>query len=398
MARRPHAQVVPTSVGLLQSFDYIKNMALDLIKMDALEPIVKIEEVTNDELDQDVDQDNEEHEKPTPIPHTSTSKLSNESPDVKPQISQSSKVESPKPVDPKRASPIGFPMNGALQFKPIISKKGEPIGFPMNGPIGFPIIERPRPEKQKKARTREKRPKPPPTCDQCGRDFKTRVDLRSHMRTHTGERPYMCTECGKTYSQLGHLKVHIKSHTGDKQFPCSICHMAFYRNTDLDRHFRTHTGEKPFQCEICSKSFVQKSNLNMHMKAHSGDRAHQCTVCLKRFMTNSKLRLHLNKHNKVKSKDVPIMLAYSIKSDDEQKHLKPLVLELVIRVFGVEIRAFRFDKKMDDYLREPDATKTRGVVCGRCLSSTRAHRPMEWKRDRSFRALARTLDSDGTRQ
>ncbi|GBP57832.1 hypothetical protein EVAR_41501_1 [Eumeta japonica] len=38
------------------------------------------------------------------------------------------------------------------------------------------------------------------------------------------------------------------------------------------------------------------------------------------------------------------------------------------------------------------------VVCGRCLSSTRTHRPKEWKRDRSLRALARTLDSGGTRQ
>ncbi|GBP65106.1 hypothetical protein EVAR_5252_1 [Eumeta japonica] len=38
------------------------------------------------------------------------------------------------------------------------------------------------------------------------------------------------------------------------------------------------------------------------------------------------------------------------------------------------------------------------VVCGRCLSSTRTHRPMEWKRDRSFRALARTLGSGRMRQ
>ncbi|GBP74801.1 hypothetical protein EVAR_43106_1 [Eumeta japonica] len=31
------------------------------------------------------------------------------------------------------------------------------------------------------------------------------------------------------------------------------------------------------------------------------------------------------------------------------------------------------------------------VVCGRCLSSTRRHRPMERKKDCSFRALSRTL-------
>ncbi|GBP24028.1 hypothetical protein EVAR_10129_1 [Eumeta japonica] len=44
------------------------------------------------------------------------------------------------------------------------------------------------------------------------------------------------------------------------------------------------------------------------------------------------------------------------------------------------------------------ASATFTVVCGRCFSSTRTHRPMEWKRDRSFHALARTLGSGGTRQ
>ncbi|GBP66944.1 hypothetical protein EVAR_40536_1 [Eumeta japonica] len=36
------------------------------------------------------------------------------------------------------------------------------------------------------------------------------------------------------------------------------------------------------------------------------------------------------------------------------------------------------------------------IVCGRCLFSTQTHRPIERKRDRLFRALARTLGSGGT--
>ncbi|XP_077598039.1 uncharacterized protein LOC144213446 isoform X1 [Stigmatopora nigra] len=79
-------------------------------------------------------------------------------------------------------------------------------------------------------------------CFQCGKTFGTKFSLKTHIRSHTGKKPFSCTVCGKRFTQKGNLNSHARTHTGDKPFSCSFCGQGFTQKETLKTHIRTHTG------------------------------------------------------------------------------------------------------------------------------------------------------------
>lgn len=50
---------------------------------------------------------------------------------------------------------------------------------------------------------------------------------------------------------------------------CAFCMRRFWSAEDLRRHMRTHTGERPFSCDICRRRFTLKHSMLRHRKKHN---------------------------------------------------------------------------------------------------------------------------------
>lgn len=62
------------------------------------------------------------------------------------------------------------------------------------------------------------------------------------------------------------------------QIICAFCVRRFWSAEDLRRHMRTHSGERPFQCNVCSRKFTLKHSMLRHQKNHQRRQSqHSCS-------------------------------------------------------------------------------------------------------------------------
>ncbi|KAH7065669.1 hypothetical protein BKA63DRAFT_571819 [Paraphoma chrysanthemicola] len=90
-------------------------------------------------------------------------------------------------------------------------------------------------------------------CEHCPRKFSKAYNLRSHLLTHSSDRPFDCSACGKRFARQHDRTRHEKLHVGDKNFQCRGnlkdgahwgCGRSYTRGDGLLRHLKSETGQQ----------------------------------------------------------------------------------------------------------------------------------------------------------
>ncbi|KAF3354856.1 Phosphoserine phosphatase [Verticillium dahliae VDG1] len=106
---------------------------------------------------------------------------------------------------------------------------------------------------------RHERPFPCPLngCTQAPFGFTTKKDRERHVRHYHPEE-----------SDQPPAFVQPTRRVEDARFLCNICGKSFTRNINLKGHMRSHFGERPFACSSCGKAFTRLNDCRRHEKIH----------------------------------------------------------------------------------------------------------------------------------
>ena len=173
-------------------------------------------------------------------------------------------------------------------------------------------------------------------CNQCEYASSHADSLRTHLKTHSGEKPWKCSQCDFASSYSHHLRLHLKSHIdGEKTnkwrdiwmfileeiYINVICVIMQPHKQFTLKHIWKHTAERNHTnvpsvsmhpliyaiwgniCTVGAKNRAYATNVSLprtlmiHMRIHSGGKPNKCSQCNYTSHQEGNLKSHLKTHS-----------------------------------------------------------------------------------------------------
>ena len=96
------------------------------------------------------------------------------------------------------------------------------------------------------------------------------MSLPGSSRKSLSMKKHKCHYCDTEFTRQHNLKSHLLTHSQEKPFTCDQCNAKFRRLHDLKRHAKLHTGERPHICHKCGRRFARGDALARHSKGPGG--------------------------------------------------------------------------------------------------------------------------------
>ncbi|XP_004577287.2 zinc finger protein 142 isoform X1 [Ochotona princeps] len=135
-------------------------------------------------------------------------------------------------------------------------------------------------------------------CPECGYKCKWVNQLKYHMTKHTGLKPYQCPECDYCTNRADALRVHRETrHREARAFMCEQCGKAFKTRFLLRTHLRKHSEAKPYVCNVCRRAFRWAAGLRHHALTHTDRYPFFCLLCSYKAKQKFQVVKHVRRHH-----------------------------------------------------------------------------------------------------